>query len=336
MPIIYHESFPSVSEKGPFEYPLSLEIQFCMTPEGKILDCNRNGEMMVNRFGRSFLDFFRNHARYEAEEFLQTVRESREVVTVLLHHSTTSSGVGTLYNGLYKDSKIYLAGFQTDLMTKFAAEFVHELRNPLTVIRGFVQLSAYSQDIDKYQKTILAEIDRMHNLLENFLRLSKRKIHFEPIAPDKLCSSLIALISSECKVKKVRLDYEVDDSDQVCSVDFSMIKQVMLNIFRNALEAVEAKGVCDKRLFFKGSAEKEGYRFALTDNGAGIETDALKKIGRSFYSTKQNGTGIGLSLCKKIIADHHGSFCISSVHGKGTTVSFLLPFAVKEVLPENA
>lgn len=328
--IIYHESFLTVSEKDMFENQLSLEIRFCLAPDGRILDCNRNGAIMMKHFGPSFFDFFTEDAADEVRDFLKTVRESDDIVTALLHDRMKDNGLGTQYNGFYRDGKIYLAGYRTNLINRLAAEFAHELRNPLTVIKGFVQLSSYTQEFDKYHRTILSEIDRMYSILENFLKLSKKKINMKRMAPDKLCTALISFISSECFLKKVSFDYDIAYSAKTCSVDLSLIKQVILNVLRNALEAVENNRDGDKKIFFRGAVEDKGYRFSLSDNGSGIENQVLKQIGRPFFSTKEKGTGLGLSLCKKIIAEHQGSLCLSSIPGKGTTASFVLPFAAEE------
>lgn len=327
MTIIYHESFLSVSEKDLFENQLSMEIRFSLAPDGTVLNCNRNGELLINRFGRSFFNFFSESFVGEAKNYLKSILESEDIVAALLHDRMKDNGVGTLYNGFCKNGTIFLSGFQTTLISHLAAEFVHELRNPLAVIKGFVQLSSLTQDFYKYQGTILSEIDRMYSLLESLLKLSKKNIKMQRMLPDQLCSSLITLISSECTMRKVNLDYDVAYSESACTVDLSMIKQVILNITRNALEALEASGKRERSLFFRGSVEEKGYRFALRDTGPGIETRVLKKLGQPFFTTKESGTGIGLSLSKKIVAEHQGTFCVSSVLGRGTTVSFTLPFA---------
>ncbi|WP_353948008.1 HAMP domain-containing sensor histidine kinase [Sporolactobacillus sp. Y61] len=325
--IIYHESFLTVSEKDLFENQLSLEIRFCLAPDGRIIDCNQNGDIMVRQFGHSFYDFFTKDAVIEAKAFLNAIQKEPDIVSALLHDRMNDRDMGIYYNGFFKNGKIYLAGYRTDPLKRAAAEFAHELRNPLTVIKGFVQLSTYTQEFDKYNRTILSEIDRMYGILDNFLKLTRKKINMKKMLPDKLCMALIAFISSECLVKKVTFDYDIAFSVNVCNVDLSMIKQVILNMLRNALEAVEGKEGTEKKIFFRGSVEDSGYRISLTDNGPGIENHLLKQVGRPFFSTKENGTGVGLSLCKKIITEHHGSFCLSSMPGKGTTASFSLPFA---------
>ncbi|EST13349.1 sensor histidine kinase [Sporolactobacillus laevolacticus] len=323
--IIYRESFLSVTEKDQFEEQFSLEIRFCLTPDGRILECNKNGQVLVDRFGTHFLNFFTDHIALEVKTYLKTIIESNDIVSALLRDKLSEKDLGTLYNGFMKAGKIILVGFRTQMLTRMTAEFAHELRNPLTVIKGFLQLCEYTKEYDKYQPVILSEIDRMYTILENFLTMSSRKCNYQSMNPDALCKTIVSLLSAECIVNKIDFDYDVTYSENVCKVDVDKIKQVMINLLRNALEAFNDR-TRDKKIVFRGSVEDKGYRFSLIDNGPGMETDVLKNLGQPLYTTKPRGTGIGLSLCKKIVADHRGIFCVSSVPGKGTTVSFFLPF----------
>ncbi|WKB36921.1 histidine kinase dimerization/phospho-acceptor domain-containing protein [Terrilactibacillus sp. S3-3] len=119
----------------------------------------------------------------------------------------------------------------------------HELRNPLSVIKGFIQLSSFTGQLDKYYDTILSEIDRMNDILEIFfLSLSKKQTNKKDVVPEKMCDSLIPLIQSECLLKKIlyRL-YEFERSGALCFADISMVKQVILNLLRNAVEAFDGR-----------------------------------------------------------------------------------------------
>ncbi|MCO7126312.1 HAMP domain-containing histidine kinase [Sporolactobacillus shoreicorticis] len=280
---------------------------------------------MVDQFGPQFLHFFTEQTAVEAEDYLNTIMKSDDIVSALLRDKLSDQDLGILYNGFSRDGKIILVGYRTQMMSRLVGEFAHELRNPLTIIKGFIQLCGHTKEYDKFQPIILSEVERMYTILENFLTLSLRKSTFVRMNPDELCKKLIAFLSSECAVHKVTFDYDISYSENVCKVDLDKIKQVMINLLRNALEAFDGH-THEKKIMFRGSVEDKGYRFALIDNGPGVETDVLKQMGKPLYTTKSRGTGIGLSLCKKIIADHRGTFCVSSVVGKGTTVSFFLPF----------
>jgi len=323
--IIYRDSLLSVSEKYQFEEQLSLEMRFCIEPDGRIIECNKKGQLLVDQFGPNFLRFFTEQIAGEAKVYLNTIIESNDIVSALLTDKLSDRDLGILYNGFFKDGKIILVGYRTQMMSRLAGEFVHELRNPLTIIKGFMQLCDHTKEYDKFQPIILSEVERMYTILENFLTMSLRKNVYRSMNPDELCKKLVSFLSSECAVHKVAFDYDISYSENVCKVDLDKIKQVLINLLRNALEALEGH-LHEKKIMFRGSVEDKGYRFSLIDNGPGVETDVLKNMGQPLYTTKSKGTGIGLSLCKKIIADHRGTFCVSSVVGKGTTVSFFLPF----------
>ncbi|QAA22811.1 sensor histidine kinase [Sporolactobacillus terrae] len=323
--IIYRESFLTVTEKEQFEEQLSLEFRFCIDLSGHILECNKKGQAFVERFGHDFLKFFSDLYVDEAQNFLNAIKESDDIVTALLHDQLNELGLGTLYNGFTKNGKIILVGFHTQILARLTGEFVHELRNPLTIIKGFLQLSNYTKEYEKYHPVILSEIERMHTILDNFLTMSLRKCTYKKMNPNELCKQLVALLSAECTVNHVAFDYDIAYTENHCNVDLDKVKQVVINLLRNAMEAFEIKNN-ENKIILRGSVEDRGYRFSLIDNGPGMDREVLKRLGQPLYTTKSKGTGIGISLCKKIIAEHRGTFCVSSVPRKGTTVSFYLPF----------
>ncbi|MBM7657319.1 ATP-binding protein [Sporolactobacillus spathodeae] len=327
--IIYHDTFLSEINEDIFENKLSLEMRFTMTPKGIILNSNRNGDVMVKRYGKSFLNFFLGSSVNDAAEFLEKIVACSDVRTIVLRDRLDTSGAGMLFNGLYKKGKVHMVGYHPRFLSRITAEVVHELRNPLTVIKGFVQLSTLTQEFDKYHTAIVSEIDRMYAILENFLSYANEKAQMKSLLPDRLAHELIAYLSSECALNAIDFDYDIAYSAHTCRVDIDKMKQVIINLLRNALEALENQNGNKKKIFLRGTVEDGSYRFSLTDSGCGIDTEVLKHLGDLFYTTKAKGTGIGLSVCKKIISDHNGSFCLSSIPGQGTTVSFTLPFETK-------
>ncbi|WP_205003700.1 ATP-binding protein [Scopulibacillus daqui] len=214
---------------------------------------------------------------------------------------------------------------QMESVSHLAAGFAHELRNPLSVIRGFIQLSGLTNNIEKYYKTILSEIDRMNEIIEDFLSLSRNNSRKQVQEPNELFHSLIPLIRSECILRNITFDYQFEKTNRRIYFDKSMIKQIILNLLRNAVEAFEEKQN-DKRFEIRTKALKDVYQVTVSDNGPGMEKSVLEKLGKPFFTTKENGTGIGLPLCKKIIKDHEGEFYIDSKLGEGTTITFTLPF----------
>lgn len=218
---------------------------------------------------------------------------------------------------------------QMDSVSYLAAGFAHELRNPLSVIRGFVQLAGLTNDMNKYAPTILTEIDRMNRIIEEFLSLSRKKLEKASYEPQAFFLTLVSFIQSECLLRKVRFVHSFDRTSRTLSLNHSMIKQVVLNIFRNAMEAFPSAQP-DKCFTIRGRAHNNGYTVLFSDNGPGIAKEVLDQIGKPYFTTKANGTGIGLSLCKKIINDHDGRFVIESEPGQGTTILIEFPYETGE------
>ncbi|GGE47004.1 PAS domain-containing sensor histidine kinase [Pullulanibacillus camelliae] len=213
---------------------------------------------------------------------------------------------------------------QMESVSHLAAGFAHELRNPLSVIRGFIQLSALTDDIEKYYKTILSELDRMNDIIDDFLSLSRKAPEREAQQPYEFFQSIVSLIRSECLLRNIKLVHDFQRVSAQLLLNRSMIKQVFLNVLRNAIEAFDDNQT-DKRFSLKGRVVDKYYVITVEDNGPGMEREVLDQLGKPFFTTKEKGTGIGLPLCKKIIQEHNGHFEISSELGSGTTIKISLP-----------
>ncbi|TCP32367.1 phospho-acceptor domain-containing protein [Scopulibacillus darangshiensis] len=243
--------------------------------------------------------------------------ETEQIIFVIDNRTETNE-----FNSLIKHKQ------QMESVSHLAAGFAHELRNPLSVIRGFIQLSGLTNNIGKYYQTILSEIDRMNNIVEDFLSLSRKTSRKRAQDPNGLFNSLIPLIRSECLLRKINFDYDFEKTERKIYFDDSMIKQIILNLLRNAVEAFD-ENQTDRHFVIKTAVNTDEYRVTISDNGPGMKKSVLDQLGKPFFTTKETGTGIGLPLCKKIVEDHYGDFIIKSTLGEGTTIIFTLPFLEK-------
>lgn len=206
---------------------------------------------------------------------------------------------------------------------QLAAGLAHEIRNPLTSIRGFVQISAIeNKEVKKWEKIILPEIDRINDLLKQFLNLSEAKpAEYTQICLDGLMENVFSLLKPKSFLMGHELKLIKPKESVMIEADAEQIKQVMINLIQNALEAIPEKGKVEV------SWQKEGDRVQIQvkDNGRGIHPEHHSRIFEPFYTTKQEGTGMGLSVCHQIVNDHGGCIRVKSQPGRGTIFYVYLP-----------
>ncbi|WP_227934955.1 two-component system sensor histidine kinase NtrB [Alkalihalobacillus deserti] len=217
---------------------------------------------------------------------------------------------------------------QMEAVSHIAAGVAHELRNPLSVIKGFLQLAKLTNDHQKYYDTVMSELNRMNGILEDFLSVSRRKIDRRLQSPVNIMNSLIEIIKAECLLHDVEFHLKLTETNRQVHVNESMVKQVMLNLLRNSVEAY-GESNSNRKLTIETKIENNNYVIAVKDNGKGMPESVLKQLGKPFFTTKARGTGIGIPLCKKIIEDHGGTFHIQSVLNVGTSVLISLPLEIQ-------
>ncbi|MGM0878661.1 MAG: ATP-binding protein [Bacillota bacterium] len=210
------------------------------------------------------------------------------------------------------------------LVGQMAAGIAHEIRNPLTSIKGFIQLfkSKYTSD-EEYFNLILSELERINLIIGEFLVLAKpTDIVFKEKEIKSLIKDVVTLINNQAIMNNVQIfvEFESDIPRIVC--EENQLKQVFINILKNAIEAMPNGGMIDLKVKIK---EKDKVSICFIDQGLGIPEDRLPKIGEPFYTTKEKGTGLGLMTSYKIIESHDGELKISSKINEGTTVEVILP-----------
>lgn len=209
------------------------------------------------------------------------------------------------------------------MLGKLSASIAHEIRNPLTAIRGFIQLlHPYLHQLGKeeYGKIILAEIDRANDIIHEFLTSSKPSTpQVSMIHVSSLLKEVVLLAESEALMKGCEIQLHPLQGDMIISGDAKQMKQVVLNMIRNAMEAITEK-VDETIGRIEVGARREGaeVRIFISDNGKGMDVCTLDRLFNPFFTTKENGTGLGLSVSERIIKNHGGCISVSSrVNEKG-------------------
>ncbi|MEV2910553.1 ATP-binding protein [Paenibacillus larvae] len=216
------------------------------------------------------------------------------------------------------------------LIGQIAAGTAHEIRNPLTSIKGFLQMlnkSFTEQGMCKekgFTDIMLAEIDRVNDLVNEFLLLSKPKhVVYKPVDLPSVIKGLLPIINNEAILHDVQLVYEPAISLPPVIADQELLKQVFLNICKNGIEAMANGGKL--MIIEKVNIDEKRVNIEIRDNGPGIPVFVLDKIFDPFFTTKEQGTGLGLSVCQQIVHDMGGHIRVSS-KGFGTTFTVSLPY----------
>ncbi|MEH7275841.1 ATP-binding protein, partial [Neobacillus vireti] len=223
-----------------------------------------------------------------------------------------------------KANDLILRSEKLAVVGELAAGVAHEIRNPLTSIKGFIQLADQIGEFDRhYVQIMLSEISRIESIVSEYLSLAKPNQNSPKSLQniDTLIRNVITLFESQTNLRNITIHSELDHSYQImCNPN--EIKQVLINIFQNAIEAIGSNG--DIYIYLKNVPDS-GVEIIFIDNGSGIEKERLKKIGEPFFSTKEKGTGLGLLTSNRIIEKHNGSIKINSEVNKGTEVRVFLP-----------
>lgn len=211
-----------------------------------------------------------------------------------------------------------------NVVGEMAAGVAHEIRNPLTSLKGFIQLlKNESQAHDAYYSIILNEVDRIEYIIKEFLLLAKTdRQHIEKSSLVLTLKETVSLLQTQAILKNIELEMEIGEGIPDIDCDPFQIKQVFINLIKNGIEATAEGGTITIKAFRKG---KDYVHFCFTDNGTGMPNQVLDRIGKPFYTTKEEGTGLGLMVSYKIIENHKGRVRVSSEVGKGTTFEVVLP-----------
>jgi two-component system, sporulation sensor kinase A len=223
-----------------------------------------------------------------------------------------------------KASDLLLRSEKLAVVGELAAGVAHEIRNPLTSIKGFIQLANQVREFNPdYVQIMLSEIVRIESIVSEYLSLAKPNQNSPKSLQhmDHLVRNVVTLFESQTNLRNIMIHSELDQSYQImCNPN--EIKQVLINIFQNAIEAIGSNG--DIFIYLRNVPES-GVEIIFIDNGCGIEEERLKKIGEPFFSTKEKGTGLGLLTSNRIIEKHNGTIKITSEVNKGTEVRVFLP-----------
>jgi signal transduction histidine kinase len=247
-----------------------------------------------------------------------------------LGHLGSVIGPVVFATGVYRHRKAFDVLAQTqqklELISRMAAEVAHEVKSPLTAIKGVARLQAGADDkagmdrIQQYQDIMTEEIERVESILNNLQDLTKpMKVVKERVDINDLINKTLRLTSLD----ELGLDISFEDDEKIlpAEADPSLLKQVILNIVRNASEACEQDGKLD----IKTRLDHDFIRIEFTDDGPGVSEEVRSRIFEPFFTTKSSGLGLGLVVISRIVEAHGGRVFIDNVQPTGVRITILIP-----------
>lgn len=264
---------------------------------------------------------FFNNRRYDLLCHILTITDSEQkyLGKVLLISDVTE--IRSLEQRMRESERLAAIG-------RMAGGVAHEVRNPLSSIKGLALLLKNKFPVgSKEQSTanlLIQETERMNRTITEMLSFTRPSaLKLTPVDLAELLEKSVDLIRAEATDNRIDIELDVESELTPILADADRLQQVVMNVLLNALQAMENGGVLSVKL--ANTLDHSGIELRISDTGGGVPADSLPQVFYPYFTTKPNGTGIGLAISQKIIADHEGTIDLESDPGKGTTVTIYLP-----------
>ncbi|WP_211749659.1 PAS domain S-box protein [Paenibacillus sp. Marseille-Q4541] len=271
--------------------------------------------------------FAKDGSRVEVSVSTAPVRDDEGEITGFISISRDITARKRMEELLRRSEKLTTVG-------QLAAGVAHEIRNPLTTLRGFIQLQQQTQKMNpRHIDLMLSELDRINLIVGEFLILAKpQAANFTPKDIRFIMGDVISLLDNQAHM--LGIEFVLDaDIPTIVHCGENQLKQVFINLLKNSMEAMPDGGKIEIQILLTSDHHAE---IVIRDEGEGVPEDLLPKLGEPFFTSKESGTGLGLMVSQRLIQAHKGTFEIESEYGKGTTVTIVMPALNKRNSNENS
>jgi two-component system, sporulation sensor kinase E len=260
----------------------------------------------------------RNESVVEVSVSTSVIRDEDGAPLSFIHVSRDMTERNRMEELLRRSEKLTTVG-------QLAAGVAHEIRNPLTTLRGFLQLQQEKKMlIPLHIDLMLSELERINMIVSEFLILAKpQAVHFQQKDVRHILNDVISLLDSQAHLCGIEFETNFSEESATVHCEENQLKQVFINIVKNAIESMPSGGT----ITLEQSQDQESVVIGISDQGGGIPEEMLPKLGEPFFTNKETGTGLGLMISQRIIQAHKGSLEIESQVGIGTKITIKLPSA---------
>ncbi|WP_066365178.1 ATP-binding protein [Neobacillus fumarioli] len=263
---------------------------------------------------------------------LQTAIVLKPIVIVLALSAIVYLLLTRFYSYIYSLTNVYEELRRKEklaLIGQMAAAVGHEIRNPLASLKGFIQLQHEKYpNMNEYYPIMVEEIDRIDSIVSDLMYIGKPKeIHFAKANISDIIAYTVSITNQQAANHGVTIETVIEEVLPPIDCDENRLKQVFINLIKNAIESMPDGG---KVTIHAQSIGKSTLCILIEDEGCGIAEENIRNLCEPFYSTKKEGTGLGLMVTNQIITDHNGMLDIQSTVGEGTKVWMTLPIVQKK------
>ncbi|MBM6618109.1 PAS domain-containing sensor histidine kinase [Bacillus suaedaesalsae] len=308
---------------------------------GTIVDMNKRAKKKFVLFegqqNLKFQDFIYQNTQNKDEKWANLLQEESPTGQFVINDRIIEY---TLNKNIYDDHHLAILNDVTrriemeerlkksdtlNVVGELAAGIAHEIRNPMTALKGFIQLleANVKEDFTLYFDVITSELKRIESIITEFLILAKpQAIQYQKRNIEKIVKDTVDLLTPQAALNNIQLYLNVEEELPELYCEPNQLKQVFINILKNGIEVMPEGGFISVSIH---RDNKDTIKVSFQDRGCGIPKEKIKRLGEPFYTTKERGTGLGLMVSYKIISEHNGKIEVESTVGEGTTFHIMLP-----------
>jgi two-component system sensor histidine kinase HydH len=340
---VFSEALVKNMPIGLIAFDESGHIAICNEKAGAILDVvcrdaiGKQADSILPAPLQQILDELAQHSDLMEKDVQISSGQSENKTLEVVAASLTDNGAATGRIMLFRDvtairqlEKEVAKSRHLNSLGSLAAGVAHEIRNPLSSIKGFAvyfkeRLSGNAED-EQTADIMIAEVERLNRVISQLIEFARPlELKLEKIQLPDLINHAVALVSAEAQKKQIAIIIDIAPDLPTLEGDPDKIKQVLLNILLNSLAAMNKKGKISINLL----SRKDNIAVIISDTGAGIEQTDLPSIYDPYFTSKPAGSGLGLAVVQKIMEAHGGAIKVQSVIGKGTTAFLNFPLSRK-------